>query len=451
MVELNEKKYIEAEILTPLNIGAGEERDWVKGADYLIKTGKIYIINLRKLLQSGVDVSQITACMAKKDSNGLARIIGNKLDSVCDVVFDAPANSDNDIKTFVKNQLSGCPVLTGSSIKGAIRSHILNSLGSNMKDGNDVIGVTKNGENFMRFVKISDIEFEETKLVNTKTFNLIGENGRWTGGWKHGGNNTNKNFKSIGFSTIYESIMPGQKSYGSIMLSPFAFKTLSDKRPQLKKAEEKKNLLDINNLFMTINKQTKSYLEKEKMFFTTFSQAQYAQSIVDSIDNLLDQIPDNGDYCILKMSAGSGFHSITGDWKFDDYANGTLDRKRNGGGAMPKSRKIAIWDDNFTMMGFVRLRIVSEDVLALRERERLQRVQEMTQARAMEEKLLREKMEREEQYNSLISEGRKLEEAGEMERALAKYKEAAELNPEGKLHHAPIKQLGQELEELRRR
>ena len=172
MAELNEKYNIEAEILTPLNIGAGAEKDWVKGADYLIKDKKIYIINLRKLLGCGVDVSQITACMAKKDSNGLERIIGNKLNSVCDAVFDAPASSDNDIKTFVKNQLSGNPVLTGSSIKGAIRSHILNSLGSKTKDGGDVLGKTPQGENFMRFVKLSDIEFEETKLVNTKIFNF---------------------------------------------------------------------------------------------------------------------------------------------------------------------------------------------------------------------------------------------------------------------------------------
>ena len=59
--------------------------------------------------------------------------------------------------------------------------------------------------------------------------------------------------------------------------------------------------------------------------------------------------------CILKMSAGAGFHAITGDWQFDDYTDAAqLDRKR--GGELPKSRKIAVSGTKACApMGFIKL------------------------------------------------------------------------------------------------
>jgi hypothetical protein len=69
-------------------------------------------------------------------------------------------------------------------------------------------------------------------------------------------------------------------------------------------------------------------------------------------------MPENGQSCILKMAAGSGFHSITGDWQFDDYSIDGVDTSRKiSRGTLKnvksaKSRKIAILNDNeFTLMG----------------------------------------------------------------------------------------------------
>lgn len=43
------------------------------------------------------------------------------------------------------------------------------------------------------------------------------------------------------------------------------------------------------------------------------------------------------------MSAGSGFHSITGDWQFSDYTNTEIWKDgRNAGKMKYKSRKIAV-------------------------------------------------------------------------------------------------------------
>lgn len=70
---------------------------------------------------------------------------------------------------------------------------------------------------------------------------------------------------------------------------------------------------------------------------------------------------DGNNSCVIKLSAGAGFHSITGDWQFDDYVSGVLRRdiKKPAENSKPKSRKIAITQEGedtfFDLMGFVKL------------------------------------------------------------------------------------------------
>ncbi|MCF6357414.1 MAG: cell envelope integrity protein TolA [Draconibacterium sp.] len=98
------------------------------------------------------------------------------------------------------------------------------------------------------------------------------------------------------------------------------------------------------------------------------------------------------------MSAGSGFHSITGDWQFDDFSidgvnkpqrgpsRGQLNRKDSA-----KSRKIAIDGDAFYLMGFVKLTILSEELKAQRESEREAKIEAERKIKA--EELAKEKAE----------------------------------------------------------
>ena len=93
-----------------------------------------------------------------------------------------------------------------------------------------------------------------------------------------------------------------------------------------------------------------------------------ADILMDEDDNNLGTIPllldelDNlqPNECIIKLAAGSGFHSITGDWQYTDYTGGLLDQKNNRDKlAKPKSRKIAVTDDGdglfLDLMGFLKL------------------------------------------------------------------------------------------------
>jgi CRISPR/Cas system CSM-associated protein Csm5 (group 7 of RAMP superfamily) len=365
METINEKYDLKIEVLTPLSIGAGSEKDWVKGVDFVVNKGKIYKLNLKKIVKEGVNIDRLTSFFASKNEQGIINLITEpKLEKVSDFVMPLPADSPNDIKAFVKNQLTGKPILAGSSLKGAIRSILFDYLRDSELDEKQVFGSSVKGDEFMRFIKISDAEFDGTSLVNTKIFNLQRKRD-WVGGWKHGLKETGDDFKSNGFNTIYECLKPNQSGFASIMLSLSQF----DKIDNHSYKNEKRGILS-NDLFKVINNHTKDYLEKEKAFFEKYS-ADKTDLIIESIDKLLNLIPSDNSYCILKMSVGSGFHSITGDWQFDDYSRtGVWDSGRNQGKQKYKSRKIALFGEHFDLMGFVKLTAISEEE---KEKERLER------------------------------------------------------------------------------
>jgi len=361
MDTLNQKFNIEITVLSPLSIGAGAEKDWARVVDYLIKDDKIYFLNLKKMIQSGIDANKLSSFFATKNEAGMLSLIGNKLENVSDRIVELPTKSDNDIKSFIKNELSGNPIIPGSSLKGAVRSVILDYLIGNQKPQQlkekDYFGDSNKGDELMRFIKFSDAEFEKTALVNTKIFNLRKTDIDWLGGWKFSGNKTDQNYQATGFNTLYEAILPNQKSVSSVMFSDIDL----FKREIARYRNNKNSLLGLQQLFAIINSHTKDYIDKEIAFFNKYS-TDKTDVIVSSLQQIKEQISTDNSYCILKMSAGSGFHSITGDWQYDNYVNtGIWLGGKKDGKKKYKSRKIAIHDGVFSLMGFVKLRSISDE------------------------------------------------------------------------------------------
>ena len=452
MEGINKKYNLEIEVLTPLSIGAGQEKDWVRGVDFVVDNGKLYKLNLKKIVLNGINVDDLTNYFASKNEAGLKSKLSGKLDSVSDFSSSFSAETDNDVKAFVKNQRNGAPVLPGSSLKGAIRSILFQYLGGTSRDGREVFGSSTNGDEFMRFIKITDAEFDRTELVNTKVFNLRKSRDDWQGGWKHqqtnreGNSFTDGHFKSSGFNTLYECLVPKQKGYASLMMSKElydVFERNNERHLPHIKTEKKRPILqnDIRFLFGIINQHTKDYLKKEKAFFEKYA-TDRTGNIVSSIESLLFQIPTDNSCCILKMSAGSGFHSITGDWQFDDYSQtGTWTQGRNAGKKKYKSRKIADCGGNLSLMGFVKLRALSEEEVkhleeerqAERQRKEQERLAELEANRIKAEedaRAQREKEERQELYTQAIAEVKQLENAERYEDALSLFQSASEKFPE---------------------
>ena len=173
-----------------------------------------------------------------------------------------------------------------------------------------------------------------------------------------------------------ECVAPGEKGLGNISLAVNAF-SLLEKFGNVRSpyASKKRTLLNepINCLFQVINDVTKAYLQKERAFFQKYD-AERSDEVISCIDSLLSMIPSDGSSCLMKMSAGVGFHSITGDWQYGDYDKTKLwTDGRHVGKKKYKSRKIAEYNHRLQLMGFVRLHALSQDEATKREQDLQQR------------------------------------------------------------------------------
>lgn len=367
-MELVNKKYtVTAQVLTPLSIGQGSEKDWVYGVDFLTQLDQeeqqwLYHLSMEKMIDAGVDLDNLSKLFADGRPKEINTLIGNKLMQVSDLQMRLPISNaqglTNPIKTFLRNPLTNRPILAGSSLKGAIRSVLFTYLRDTERDNVSVFGRMTDGSDFMRFIRVGDFEFEKTCLVNTKIYNLHREGRDWQGGWKHGGNNTSNTFTPIGFNTIYECLPPSATAEGNVMFADILFAHIAN-QPLYGKKKSIMSVPDIaTKLCDIVNDHTFNYLNKEMDFFTEYWQGDGSSNIRERIEYLQDMI-DNcaANECVIKMSAGAGFHSITGDWQFEGYIEDQrhhMDRKR--GGELPKSRKIAVSSSKaFSPMGFVKL------------------------------------------------------------------------------------------------
>lgn len=449
---MEDKRYpIELEVITPLSVGAGNDNEWVKGLDFVQKEDKVYVIDMQKVAAAGVDVEALTALFLKSDDLGISQLLGSNISELSRYVFDLPAKTDNNIKAFLRTQFYDKPLIAGSSIKGSIRSALFNYLRTDEQKNEEVFGTMKDGTDFMRFIRIGDVEMPSTVLVNTKLFNLRKEGEEWLGGWKQLMNKTTGAYNPVGFNTLYECVAPGEKGFGNISLAVNAFSMIEKfGNASLPYASKKRKLLNepISCLFQVINDVTKAYLQKEMAFFKKYD-AERSDEVISCIETLLSMIPSDGSSCLMKMSAGVGFHSITGDWQFDDYDKTKLwTDGRHAGKKKYKSRKIAEYNHRLQLMGFVRLHALNQDEAAKREQTLQQRHEDQQtkilnavkqreidiQKKAAAEQARRQTIELEkhktEEYNRLILQAKQDMSSELWEEALANLEKAAVLYPE---------------------
>lgn len=455
---INHNYKIEAEVLSPLHIGAGSEKDWVKGLDFISDKGKLVKLNTRKMYEVfSNDIHKISNYFAKnkKADNELVKILGNKLDLVKEQEFDFNFDSknSNDIKSFIKTGLNNKPYIPGSSLKGAIRSilvkHFLNGDKPTYKKfEKDYFGSPSDGDEFMRFVKISDAHFEKTNLINTKIFNLkSNKDNDFYGTWK-----------PDYFNTVYEIIEQKRKSHiFTILLSKSQLKNFNSNafyNKELKKADkifdernkrnkiksiktlqklvnEKEKILseNLNLLFKIINQYTKEYIKREIDFFRKYSNNE-TQNIIDNLEGIKNLIPDDNSACVLRMSAGSGFHSVTGDWQHNSHdINGVFKRQGQlNDKKSAKSRKIAVSGENYLPMGFVKLSILTDEEIKQREQQEAER-RNIELQKAEQRRIEREKQQqKQKQFNNLTTEADDLFKNKEYKKAIEKYNEAQEFD-----------------------
>ena len=371
---LNKKYHCELEVISPLHIGAGPEKNWINGADFVYDEQRMKIIRLNMNAMAnilGIDVlSHILLLRNQKLLKAELAKKGKKLADVADQEFYFEFTPSDEIKTLVRNALNNKPLVPGSSIKGAIRSILFKHLKGTSNREQDVFGSANNGDEFMRYIKISDAAFDKSDIMQAKIYNLANDGSSWKGSWKHERKNGNTaQFKNTGFHTTYEVIPPGELGCFELMFADKAFQLFNvnnlannNASPDLKNSLPKKRELmngGISALFRLINAHTKGFIEKEKAYFAEYNQADYAAEILDYHNYLLEQTELGDNSCLMRMASGSGFFGMTGDWKFKDHLSSInkpdLDKKGNP--IFYKSRRIVFakyeGEYDFNPMGYV--------------------------------------------------------------------------------------------------
>lgn len=374
------------QVVTPVHIGAGTDKKWIKGFDYFRDNDgniKVYDINqLKAVDKETIDFITSKILPTDKNSNPIREILSNRKINISPLLSFKHTREPQEIFSHIRNGLY-IPYIPGSSIKGAIRSAILGYLYQNndeikrlnlTKLDDEVFGDIENS--IMRFLQVTDAYFknEAIKLYDTKIYSL---SSNYTGAWKHRRKGSQNRFDDKGFVSTYECIDIHQKSTFRINITEQIIKLLKNKKHRnTEKVIVPSNYTDpLKEIFRMINKQTKSYLEKEIDYFNNHKGDKHGiilnqyRSLKDIVDSF---IYNNNHKALLHLGSGSGFHGITGDWQFDTHCINYIRNDRSHRGLInnkeaAKTRRLIFkkTDDDeyvFTPFGFIVLSLNNESL-----------------------------------------------------------------------------------------
>lgn len=351
--------------LSPVHIGAGNEKSWFKWMDFVTHKGNIYLLNQEKLFDEldGIGkLDQYTEWIAGGNFIKLQELFDKYIDP-SDVAVHSFALKETDvardIRTVVRMGGEASPAIPGSSLKGAIRSAMFNRLATPGALPKGPVGIHQKGAvnghqkeilgdmetALTRFLRPSDILFNngDTEIGNVQLFNLSGTLNvdNWKGSWKQH------------FSLSMEFIPEGKKAAFRFSVADGLWETI---RRYLTSLPQKGNLVfqkgnSLQKLFKIINQHTIEHLRREIHFFSTYKND--CDDIIEEMERLKDiaeKALQHNTGCVLRMGAGAGFHGITGDWQFADHTKtGFHSAGKHGGKKFAKSRKILA----DALMGFV--------------------------------------------------------------------------------------------------
>jgi CRISPR/Cas system CSM-associated protein Csm5 (group 7 of RAMP superfamily) len=314
---------VSVRILSPVHIGAGNEKNLTKNLDYFLVGNTIYLINQKKLFglmdnerefHRAVDL--MSADKLDEFKNYVINIKQLDPNLFADKILNLNATKGTritEIKSLISDGINGT-YIPGSSIKGAIANVLFNYLytGKNLRATESNVYADLMGKfqtSVMRYIRPYDIFLDKTEVSEIKLFNLY-FNGTWESGIKNG------------FQIFAETFSPDAQAKFRISIADGFLNILKKKSLD---AFLPKNHADIFKeaplqfLFNRINVYTRKHLDREIAFFEKYDQADIAPDVLDKLYELRAKTINNERSCVLRLSFGSGFHGITGDWRFDNH------------------------------------------------------------------------------------------------------------------------------------
>lgn len=356
--KLGEKIPCSIEVLTPVHIGSGVKL--VEGIDFMKTDYSVHILSQAELMKHLED-----------NPDEMERFIDGKykLDKLrrtpAGRKFNVNTKGLREILEFERNG-NGKPYIPGSSIKGAIRTILLKkrfdelSLNEQNELLSEVINPRKewasepvvkkllgddSNKNIMRILEVFDSNFENVDLDKILILTLRNPIGS-SYGWKKMGSDIPSQDDPNNATPIFAETLP-KGSYGQLALSLHYFLFENSTAQSILKFNEKA-LFDRKSFVSTINNYSKEKLEKEKKFFEKLNNSKKITSVINGIENLLNNIKNlSNDEFILRISWGSGWKGMTGDYLDEEWLNEFRRKYRLGrqNFQFPKTRRI-IFEDN---------------------------------------------------------------------------------------------------------
>ncbi len=356
--KLGEKIPCSIEVLTPVHVGSGVKL--TEGIDFVKTQNSVHIVSQAELIK-----------YLEENPDELKRFIDGdyKLSALKRIPegkkYNISIGRTSEINEFERNG-NGKPYIPGSSIKGAIRTILIkkrfDELSTNEK--NDLLKRVTNkkkewasepivkqllgdnsNNNLMRVLEIFDAEFDDLELEKVLILSLTNQAGT-SYGWKQLWNRQNTTNSNQASQIIAETLPIGSISYFSISLNSFLF---NNQTAQSILQFNESSLKEINNLRGEINNYSKQKLEKEKEFFEKLTSPKKLNSVIKEIDTLLDKIKNLAqDELILRISWGSGWKGMTGDYLDQNWLNTFRQNYRLGKTnfpVFPKTRRIVFEND----------------------------------------------------------------------------------------------------------
>ncbi len=368
MSALNTNYDIEIEVLSPLHIGTNQEKNWLRGIDFIRYKGDIFILDKEKVFGNLDEQSQAKylSLISAAKLMELEQFISEQIDpeSYHKTVYGYSGKPpSNEIKTLIRGG-DGKPYIPGSSIKGAIASAVFNFLfgkyHQRLKRGDDLNDsfLGSFSHSLFRYIRPYDATCDQTELCNVELFNLFNNGRQWESGYK----------KDFDILTI-ENFSPKAKGNFRLSLADGLGRFLMMKRgPRALPRYYDDIFLQGNTiefLFELINAYTREHIRREIEFFDEFPQEEDIDLIIENLEKWQEMTRQGKQSCILRMAGGIGFHAITGDWRYQDHVEPVYhpdqrnlifsDRTRKKEPTRYKSRKVV--RANAEVMGFVKLSV----------------------------------------------------------------------------------------------
>ena len=391
----------EVEVITPIHVGMAQEKNYVRGLDYVLEPGEVWVVDTNRLfgLLNRTELQDLTLKLADGRTAQLEPALKTLIRANPTVLLQklSVQGEPADIRRMYRTGL-GQYAIPGSSIKGAIRSVLLAELkklpGSDRQRNDELTRLFGDiTNNLMRFIQVGDVNLpkETIEVRRTKIFSADSdrrdENTR--GEWKHANRGAHTptvvSNRPDAFVTWYESAVP-QPVPADV---PITIRiSLGTTLPQALGNHVARNVPNYTHLLSgksgdwlltTIRAHTKQYLEREKAYFRKFRNNDLDKQtpVEDRIDTLTRQNSETGS-CLLRVGAGVGFHSITGDWqnRSQDHFSEWIDRDKNlANQIFSKTRKFSFrkQDDGFefSLMGFIKLTLQTPEAEQIRQQKRI--------------------------------------------------------------------------------